>query len=323
LYAAPKEKAASLLAKENNTSLQAEPAPKEGAPVMAAQAEGGAVETAHPENTIMGVMAPFLGESFQTDLATGAATLSIAITVLPGRRNMQPKISLSYSSNNSNGICGVGWSLPLSCIQRSTKNGTPKYNTEDTFVFISGSSNSELINIGGGEYRAKIENAFMKYVFLDESWSVYDKSGTKYTFGSVEGSRIINGEDVFAWYLEKAEDLYGNYIDYTYEKPGDGQIYLKRIDYTVSEGLSPDKSVVFYYDTRTDKLYSYRSGWKISTSKRLSSIEVLLNGSLVWLYKLDYIQSPDTERSLLSKITVYDKNGNSLPPKVFSYQRLD
>ncbi|MBL7069623.1 MAG: hypothetical protein ISS34_07180 [Candidatus Omnitrophica bacterium] len=280
-------------------------------------------ETPDPTTGVAGSIG-FLQESFQTDLATGAATMSVAITVPPGRKNMQPKLALSYSSNNSNGVCGMGWAIPANYIQRSTKDGIPSYDLSDTFLFMSSGSNAELVNIGNNEYRAKIESAFMKYVYEGLSWTVYDKTGTRYLFGSSGASRVANGSKVFAWYLDKVIDVYGNYLTYIYEKAADGQIYLKEIKYTGGEGLLPDKSVVFNYATgRPDKLYSYRSGWEIATTKLLSSIHVNLGGSLVWRYEISYTTSSDTGRKLLQSIRVYDKIGNSLPPKTFTYQRLD
>jgi len=282
------------------------------------------VPDATPGAGITGSAMPFLSESFQTDLATGAATMSIPITVPPGRKNMQPKLALSYSSNNSNGVCGVGWAVPANYIQRSTKYGVPAYDDTDTFMFISSGSNAELAEIGGGQYRAKIESAFMKYTFDGSSWLVYDKNGTKYTFGETSASRLEDGTKTFGWYLDKVIDVHGNYITYIYEKPGDGSIYLKEIQYTGGVSLDPDKKIVFIYtDNRTDKLYSYRSGWKIATTRILSSIEVLLNNERVWRYELTYKISEDTGRNLLEKITVKDKDGNSLPPKTFTYSRLE
>lgn len=288
---------------------------------------------ASPNGGMAGSVSPFLSESFQTDLATGAATLSIPITIPPGRKNMQPKIALSYSSNNSNGICGVGWGIPMNCIQRSTKDGVPNYDETDSFIFVSSGSNAELIHISNNEYRAKIESAFMRYLFNGTDWLVYDKSGTKYTFGLSSDSRLDNGDKVFAWYLERVEDVYGNYITYRYQKPADGQIYLKEIRYTGYEGdtsLVPDKSIIFdYAEDRPDKIYSYRSGWQVVTTRRLISIvasfvEDDVVGDAIWIYDISYGQvSPDTGRTLLRSIAVKDKAGVSLPPKTFTYQRLD
>ncbi len=292
------------------------------------------IPDATPGGGISGGGSPFLGESFQTDLATGAATMSVAITLPPGRKNLQPNLAISYSSNNSNGVCGVGWAIPMNYIQRSTKNGVPSYDDNDTFMFISSGSNAELVEVGEGQYRAVIESGFMKYVFdgTGNTWTVYDKTGTKYLFGRSSDARLENEESTktFGWYLDRVEDVYGNYITYIYSKPSDGQIYLNKIEYTGGAGgLAPDKSIEFDYDEvgeateRPDKLYSYRSGWKIATTRRLASIRVVLGGALVWRYDLAYIESPDTGRSLLTSVTVYDKDGISLPPKTFTYQGLE
>jgi RHS repeat-associated protein len=41
----------------------------------------------------------------------GSATFEVPIVVPPGRRGMQPAVTLSYSSRNGNGPLGVGWSM--------------------------------------------------------------------------------------------------------------------------------------------------------------------------------------------------------------------
>ena len=325
------------LAKSNNSGVKnskKEITPKKITPeqettintaVKAAAAASSASEGAVGESV---VLSPLLTESFKTDLSTGAATASIPIVVPPGRRNMQPNFTLSYSSNNPNGICGIGWSLTSSNIRRSTKKGLPEYDSSDTFVFASSGSSEDLVEISPNEYRQKIETAFMKYVYDDVGlkWDVWDKNGTKYTFGSSIDSRIVDdtASKIFAWFLDKAEDLYGNYITYIYEKNASGQIYLKEINYTGGAGLTPDKSIVFNYITnRTDKAYNYRTGWEIVTDWLLSSIDITFEGNPEWHYELSYISSPNTQRFLLSQIKLVDKNGNSLPPKKFKYQSIE
>lgn len=278
-------------------------------------------------------LSPLLSESFQTDLATGSATAGIPIVVPPGRKNMQPSLALSYSSNSTNGVCGVGWALSVSSIQRSTKKGVPKYDSTGTFVFASSGSTGELVLIdaAANEYRQKIETAFMKYVFdpANSRWTVWDKSGMKYIFGSTALSRMESddGTQVFAYYLDRVEDVHGNAVAYIYEKH-DRQLYLSRVEYTSNDMVSPslpaDKRIEFIYeDGRPDRAGGFRSGWDIATTKRLKEILVKADGNLAWRYQLGYTQSGDTGRSLLSEITLFDAQGNSLPPKRFTYQTID
>ena len=269
-------------------------------------------------------LSPLLSESFQTDLATGSATVNVPIVVPPGRKNMQPNLALSYSSNNANGVCGVGWALTSSSIQRSTKRGAPKYDNTDTFVFSSSGSSGELVSIGGNEYRQKIETAFMKYVFDGTSWSVWDKNGTKYTFGTSSGSRIENAAKVFAWFLDTVEDVHGNSVSYAYEKDS-YQIYLSRVDYTAGAGLSADKSVEFIYDKigRTDIMYNNRSGWEIATKWLLERVDIKVDTNLKWKYVLTHTSSVDTSRSLLTEVKLEDSLGNTLPAKKFTYQTIN
>lgn len=280
-------------------------------------------------SAIGGAFSSLMSESFKTDLATGAATLSIPIVVPPGRKNVQPNIALSYSSNNPNGICGAGWSLPISAIQRSTKNGAPKYDDTDTFT----AGGEELVSIGGNEYRAKLESSFTKYVYVsaDNKWIATDKSGAQYYFGSNEASRLSHPNKpsgTFAWYIEKAVDIYGNAVAYTYEK-ADNNLYPRFIDYTsnflCSPPLSADKRVEFVYQSaeRPDKIYNYRAGWPSVIKRRLGKIQISIGGGIIWIYNLNYTLSPDTSRSLLTSIQLEDGARNTLPAKTFTYQSLD
>lgn len=285
-----------------------------------------------------GAFSSLMSETFKTDLATGAATMSIPIVAPPGRNNMQPNVSLSYSSNNSDGICGVGWAIPVMTIQRSAKNGVPRYtNTAD---FIAGGQ--ELVNIGGDEYRLKLESSFTKYTYssADSKWIACDKSGIKYYFGSTDASRTscpTNSAYVFIWHIDKVSDVYGNTITYEYRKE-DGVIYLKYIYYTSNDQCTPalnaDKRIEFIYGAaeRPDKIYSRRAGWPAILKRRLEKIKVYIDtnkdslwsaGEVIWTYNLNYILSADTSCSLLASIQLEDSGGNVLPARTFTYQSLE
>lgn len=265
-------------------------------------------------------LTPSLTGSYRTDLMTGSAVMTVPIEVPPGRKGMQPDIKLIYSSDNPNGICGVGWMLELGNIQRNTKKGIPKYDNTDTFIAFFGGASMELVDIGGGEYRAKTEGAFMKFTFDGTSWQVKDKSGTTYFFGSGAGSRQTNTKGTFKWCLDKVMDVNGNYLTVAYFQD-QGQIYPQKIEYTGKEGAdSPTNTVDFIYkDDRTDALSNYRSNFEVKTAKRLWKIESKASGELARRYELNY--SPEASRSLLTSVTQYGTDGtSSLPPITFTYQ---
>lgn len=66
-----------------------------------------------------------VGEKFSADPFTGVATLSLPISVPPGRNGVQPQIALSYSSSSGNGIAGVGWNIGVPRLARLTEKGVP------------------------------------------------------------------------------------------------------------------------------------------------------------------------------------------------------
>ena len=111
-------------------------------------------------------------QSFQPDLFTGRATTAIPLAVPPGRKGIQPSLALAYSSSGRNGWVGVGWSLEVGAIERSTKRGVPRYDASDTFtppqqvgagftLSFQGIA-SDLVRIPDGTYRLKDEGLFLK-----------------------------------------------------------------------------------------------------------------------------------------------------------------
>jgi YD repeat-containing protein len=274
---------------------------------------------------------------------TGAATISIPIIVPPGRKGIEPEISITYNSNTRNGWIGVGWTLDMGAIQRSTKRGVD-YSANDYVAIVNGAV-SELVQReewGANYYGAKIEGTFTKYYYNSSTggWEVTTKDGTKYYYGTTPASRQDNVYGVFKWCLDRVEDTNGNYMTITYWK-GQGEIYINRIDYTGNTaGVSPTNYVKFYWESREDAPVMYTSNAPVKTGYRLKTIEVVANGSTVRAYKLEYDADPDTpgfqyssntRRSLLGSIQLYgtdvsiDNNGtifagSSYPPLIFGFE---
>lgn len=287
--------------------------------------------------------------SFEVNDFTGAGHLSYPIVVPPARDGLAPNLSLSYTSMGSNSWVGTGWDLSAGFIQRrGVRKGAPKYNDTDVFELqLSSGSPQELVSIGSGEYRLKIEGAFLKIIFYSAGnyWEVWDKSGVKMKFGSAASSRIGKVRDpggsdkdkTYRWFLDRVEDPKTNYTEIIYYRDQDPtntyQVYLQEIRYNgqVSGGLAHNHRILFNLESanRPDPIYNYRGGFKMWTQKRLSSIEVKTNDALVRKYQLQY-KEPFSDvagyngRSLLSQITPYGNDGaTSLPPVKFSYLAID
>ena len=286
------------------------------------------VEASHLGSTIASAgsappPAATLIESFQPDLFTGRATTAIPIVVPPGRRGLAPTLALSYASSSRNGPVGVGWSLEVGAIERSTKRGVPTYDGSDTFTLQMGGVHSELVKIPDGTYRLKDEGLFLKVEDLGVSgWQVTDKAGTTYFFGSAQGSGLGVQGKLFRWALDRVEDIHGNTLTISYTKD-QGQLYLAGIQYTghPSTGLAPANEVRFILEDRPDVETSFRSGFAVTTAKRLKDITVTAQGQLVRRYRLAYATSARTGRSLLASVTQVGSDGVSpLPPVSFTYQ---
>ena len=263
-------------------------------------------------------------ELFQVDTFTGAFTTGVPIFTPPGRKGIEPKITLSYNSSGPNSWLGVGWGLGFGSISRSTKKGVPKYDERDTYILSFQGVSSELVSIEANEYRTKDEALFLKITYVDPHWVVTDKSGTKYWFGQDSAARQESPLGTFAWMFHRVEDTNGNYMEIDYVKD-EGAVYPLQIRYTGNSNVNhlPLHTVDFILEDRSDRTIAYNSGAKIAIRKRLKQVDVSVNGQLARRYVLDYIYSKFTKRSCLAKVTEIGSDGvTSLPPVTFMYQSV-
>ena len=78
-----------------------------------------------------------IDEKFSVNAVNGTASFTIPIPVSQAR-GVSPGLNLSYNSGGGNGIFGLGWTLSLPSIKRSTGRELPKYFDaidSDTFLF--------------------------------------------------------------------------------------------------------------------------------------------------------------------------------------------
>lgn len=277
-----------------------------------------------------------------SNLFTGSYTTSIPIQLPPNRGGRDPVVQLAYRSGNGDGFLGMGWTLDLGSVERSTKGGI-RYGGGD-YVF---QGSALVFDAATGRYRPVIESDFKLIQKLTNAtenrpyWLVTDKTGTKYRYGYTAASRLANPNDssqIFRWCLDQVVDANGNGYSVSYYKdPVGSDLYPETITYA-------GNVVKFWRDAgagvaggRVDAPVSYALKFGVTTAYRLKTIEVrsvAAGGTtrLARAYVLTYALSAGTRRSVLASVTQYgsdatiDATGTvaagptpPLPAETFSY----
>lgn len=266
--------------------------------------------------------------NLRVDGASGAFTQRIPIAIPPGRNGLQPDVALEYNSQRTeDSIVGYGWSLSIPYIQRMSKTGSQDLYRADV-SYIS-SVDGELVQVStttSVTHRARVDNgAFNAYSYSGNSWTMYDKKGTRYQFGSSDTGRqydtATTSSKTYRWYLQEIRDTNGNYVTYTYLKDSN-EMYPSQITYT-NNGSTGPFAVTFATSTRTDTRESYKAGFKITTRNRISQITTSVSGTTVGTYALSYGVGANGTRSMLTSVqrTGYDESGTptTLPAASFTY----
>jgi len=275
-----------------------------------------------------------LGETFRPDFHTGTGSYSVPLDLPNGPGEITPKLTLLYSSAGGAGPFGMGFSLNLLTIGRSTARRVPTYTALDPLVLHGG---GELVEVDGGRLRLVNETNTWRFDRVGDGFAITDTNGTVHRLGTTAQSRRLESGSaspkVVDWLLEETRDVLGNTVRYEYRRDSD-QLYPETINYG-------PYTVRFHYETRPDPVLDARAGFLITTTLRCTSIELLLAGSaapLVRRWDLEYSMSgsgaPATSagHSLLSRVTLtgFGEDGAhaSLPALTLGYsgfatRRLD
>ncbi|MEV5745366.1 SpvB/TcaC N-terminal domain-containing protein [Microbispora rosea] len=192
-----------------------------------------------------------IGEKLSANPVTGTGTVSVPISISPGRSGFGPRLELGYDSGAGNGPFGLGWSLSLPAISRKTDKGLPRYQEHDgpdVFV-LSGAEDlvPELEQQGDGwkravrrrtrdgveytvsAYRPRTEGLFARIerwtdvATGDTHWCSISRENVTTLYGRDLRSRIsdpFRPERVLTWLICESWDDRGNWIVYDY-KPED------------------------------------------------------------------------------------------------------
>lgn len=268
----------------------------------------------------------------------GAATYSIPLAVPPGTGGMTPSLALNYSSNGSNGLLGLGWSLQgMSTIHRCAKTiaqdgtaGRINFDNADRLcldgqrlVRSDGANPGADVNAidtaywaSGAEYRTELESFTRVTNMADGSFKTETKDGRIHFYGKYRndaGSTIAaqgrsDGKPLL-WALGGTEDRVGNYLTVEYTQDATTGEYLPRQLRYGGHGptnQATDLAIRFSYEARGDAQPMYMGGSHNDMRNRLTHIQTFVNtaadgsgGSSVRDHTVHYIESSTSGRSLV------------------------
>ena len=185
-----------------------------------------------------------MGEKFGVNPATGTGSMTVPLSVSPGRSGFGPQLSISYDSGAGNGPFGLGWSLSLPTITRKTDKGLPRYldgDESDVFLFSGAEDLVPILNAAGERtsiprtlhgidyrihlYQPRIEGLFARIERWARvgngisHWRTITRDNVTTIFGLDENSRIFDPHDprrVFSYLICRTFDDKGNATQYEY-----------------------------------------------------------------------------------------------------------
>ena len=251
----------------------------------------------------------------------GAASYNIPIVVAPGRKGMQPNVSLSYSSRSGNGIAGMGWSLSAgSSIERCgmtvAQDGRSlgvTYHASTDKLCLDGQRlmvTSGTYGASGAVYRTELDT-FARVTQMgggindSTTWfKVEHKGGRVSYYGESTDSRhsLSGRTEVSRWAVKRVTDRSNNNMIYTYVDQGYGEHVLTEIAYTGKDSAKGDRYIRFAYESRVKPQQGYEFGLLWKRSKRLLNIKTYYQTTQIREYNLSYLESIFSGKELLSSI---------------------
>jgi RHS repeat-associated protein len=269
--------------------------------------------------------------AYETSLYSGAFAYSYPIDVPPGTGGLAPSLSLAYNSQEAvrRGWVGSGWRLGDNYVQRDL-NRTLGDDKDDMYqLFLDGARYDLVFASSDGLYHTDPET----YLVVDNRsgalnrkggyWIVRSKEGSTYEFGYNSDSELIrqlpNTTVAMTWSLDLARDSHNNSIYYSYDNTSvasTGLTYPKRIEYNNDRS----RAVAFDLEPDPNPIRTYEGGVLVNRSKRLKSVTVSYNGSLVRSIRLNYSDNMLKTVALLASIQVCGTdNITCLPKTEFTY----
>ena len=219
------------------------------------------------------------GRAYEVSPASGLPSLSYPLEVPPGRAGHAPQLALHYHAGGGASVLGLGWSLDLPAIERSTRAGIPRADGPAIWQLRHLGDSEELTETAPGIYRQRIEQGppMIVRTLPGGAMSALATDGTGYLFGLADDARLVGEAGPVRLELSAITDVHGNRIDFGYTREaGSDAPLLSKI--TWNDGRA---RVVLTYETRPDMLVSHATGQRIALAHRLASVRTEVAGEPV------------------------------------------
>src|SRR4030081_2676176 len=107
------------LAGQDGVRAPSEPKLRLDAPTISLPKGGGAIKG--------------IDETYTVNPASGTASIALPLPLTPARGGPSPPVRLRYDSGSGNSVVGLGWSLDLPTIRRSTDKRRPRFRRHGVF----------------------------------------------------------------------------------------------------------------------------------------------------------------------------------------------
>jgi RHS repeat-associated protein len=176
--------------------------------------------------------------------------------------------------------------------------------------------------------RAKVDTgSHLSYSLANNTWTVYDKNGTRYLYGSDDSGRMYDtstgtSTNTYKWMLQEIRDTNDNYIKYQYNRDNN-ELYPYKVTYTSNGSTDGIDTITFATSTRTDVRVSYAPTFAATTTKVISEVDGAVNGTTVRKYLLGFGTGNNGYRSMLTGVQQIGFDDNNVmttqPTTTISY----
>ncbi len=257
------------------------------------------------------------GRAYEVSPSSGLPSLRYPLEVPPGRTGHAPQLALHYHAGGGAGVLGLGWSLDLPAIERSTRAGIPRADGPEIWQLRHLGDSEELTETSPGVYRQRIEQGAPIVVRMlpGGAMSALATDGTGYLFGLADDARIVGDAGPVRLELSAITDVHGNRIDFHYTRAtGSDAPLLTAI--TWNDGRA---RVVLDYEARPDILVSHATGQRVALAHRIAELRTEVAGEPVRITTLTYARSIEAPSSRLAAIATVAADGAALPTWRLTY----